>query len=274
MSLQGNLKEFNLLEIFQLLSLGAKSGRLTVEKDSQYVKFIFRKGAIALCINSKRPLPYRTLVNMGVFTEEEYQKITRLGENDLQQLEDLIATRGEPEQKKIEQFFRKQILDDLLEISPWNAGGFSFEASQIDGDPGYSVSVPEIEIEAKKCLKEWEEIKEQLPAEDEPIGLSPDTAELGQITVNPEEWRIICFLARSKTLGELREEISLSAFSLSKILVSLMKKKLIRKDLASAPSKNKKSLSLEISRHFGGRKIKKQKIDIEGISGKYVVLEE
>ena len=274
MPLQGNLKEFNLLEIFQLLSLGTKSGTLAIERDSQQLKFTFQRGEITFHSNPKRPIPYQTLVNMGVLTEEEYQRIKPLGDNDLVSLGKLISGKEGPELKKIEQFYHKELLDNLLEISPWDEGTFSFEAKQIpDENIEMSFSVSAIENEVKKCLKEWAEIRQQLPPEDEPIGLSSAETEVSEIIITPEEWRIICALGNSKTFGELREAVPLSIFSLGKTLVSLGKKKLIKKDL-STKAQNRKSLSMEISRHFGGRKIKKQRIDIKEISGKYVVCDD
>ena len=81
MLLQGNLQEFSLPNIFQLVKMSAKSGSLTIRRDGESGKIFFRNGMISYAYSSPQLLPLgERLVKAGAISPARAQAGARRAE--------------------------------------------------------------------------------------------------------------------------------------------------------------------------------------------------
>ena len=72
MLLQGNLKEFSLPNIFQLVKMSAQSGALTIRREEEWGEIFFRNGLIYYAFSVPQHLPLgERLVKAGAVSAEQ-----------------------------------------------------------------------------------------------------------------------------------------------------------------------------------------------------------
>jgi len=242
-SLQGNIGEFALADIFRLVGTTKKTGRLRVRKRPEIegtIFFVEGKVSFAYTLENRVPLGLR-LVEAGLLSSEELKEALRIQEEGSpERLGQILISRGYIEEGVLARFVQEQILDALFEIMTWRDGEFSFEPNHIptEEDIGIYLEAEELISDANQRLVEWEELKKRLPSTDTLLQMSPAPARFKEdITLKPQEWRILYFLGEPRTIEELKQKMHLSTLSLYKILSRMLATELI--GVIPSPSREK-----------------------------------
>lgn len=266
MSLQGNLKEFSLSEIFRLIDLGKKSGRLVIGQDNLEGTILFREGKIILgrTLENRQPLGIRLVESELISQDELDEALASQKKNGRPPLRlgEILISKGKIEKEILERFVQEQILDSLFEIFGWTEGVFYFEqgVSLEDEDIGIHVSAEEIIRELTKRYREWEELRAKLPSTDTVLQLSASPGKSkSEITIKPEEWKIIYLLNRPQSIEGLKQKTRFTTLSLYKILARMLSGGLIE----IAPQQEKRDKTPEASPKSASQKL---------LSGKYIAI--
>ena len=110
MPLRGDLKEFGVPEIFQLLEQQAKTGCLKLKTEIREIEVYFREGMVVGALPAgKDPWDHLMgiLFRVGYLSEEDVQRLEKRQANDLTSLKEILR-RGD----------RLVILDRVLEFLP------------------------------------------------------------------------------------------------------------------------------------------------------------
>lgn len=147
MALVGRLEDLDLTELFHVLSLFQKSGKLTLSSDDKKGVFLFRGGKIVHAANGapKESLG-ALLVGRGLITNETLRIALDLqsSEPDHRRLGTVLVDMGAVQQDQIERVIREQlqgITEEFLHL----AGGF-FSFKPFDEESGNEVHQTEKDI--------------------------------------------------------------------------------------------------------------------------------
>ncbi len=259
MSLRGNLKEFNISDIFQLLSLGHKTGALKVMGDEEgYIYFKNGECYFATSTKYRKPIGQR-LVEAGLISKSDLNKVlrTQKEEHSGRRLGRILLDQGLIDSKSLESFIKEQIWDAFLDILSWEEGEFDFEAGKVltEEDVGITFetwdkvvkSIPSFE----KILKseQWAKIKATIPNFDVVFALDQNRAtDVVGISLTPSEWGLVCIIDGKKTVAELMKEFDRDNFQIGYTLYKLLKAGLIvevgdrKTSVAEAVSQKKNEL--------------------------------
>lgn len=233
MAFDGRIGGFSLIDILNLIGTGKHTGVLSVRQGESDGIIYFRKGKIyfALTTENRVPLGVR-LLDAELIDKEKLQSAVnkQSQEENKQRLGEILVSEGWIDYQILVEFVQEQILDALFEIVNWENGEFYFEAGAIDEeeDIGVYMSVNEAIEESHKRLKEWEKIRKTIPSTDSfiRISLSP-ISKNDKIFLNPDEWRIVYFLGRGKTIEDLKKTLHLTTLSLCQSVVRMVNRGLI-----------------------------------------------
>lgn len=228
MLLQGNLREFSLPNVLQLVKMSAKSGALTIRRENEWGKIYFRNGMIVYAFSVPQDVPLgERLVRAGRITPEQLKRA--LAEQEKAGADVRIGTillrQGAIDRGTLEAAVREQIADAAFNFFSWPDGTFEFTANESadDQDILVEMNVENVIMEGCRRIDEWELIFEQLGSlERVPrLAWSERVEERGEITLTADEWRVVVHIDGRADMNTILRDCGLDRFRGAKVLYSL-----------------------------------------------------
>jgi hypothetical protein len=234
MLLQGNLQEFSLPNIFQLVKMSAKSGALTIRREGESGKIFFRNGMIYYSYAAPQLMPLgERLIKAGAISAAQLdQALTaqkKAGEGA--RIGSILLGQGWIDRETLEQAVREQIQDTAFNFFSWTEGEFEFgaEDSPPEEDILVEMSVETVIMEGCRRIDEWELIFEQLGSlERVPHLAYGDHIDAeGSLTLTAEEWRVVVHIDGRADINTILRDCGLDRFHGAKVIYGLFSSGLI-----------------------------------------------
>ncbi len=228
MLLQGNLKEFNLPNVFQLVKMSAKTGALSINREGESGKIFFRNGQIYFATAHPGTMPLgERLVKSGHVTSKQLR--AALAEQKKKSVKgrigSILLAHGYIDRATLEQSVRDQIEDVTFNFFSWADGDFTFEADETvtDEDIHVEMKVESVIMEGCRRIDEWELIfatlgsLERVPR----LRYNDIVEEDGGVKLAPDQWRVVCWVDGRHDINTVLKECGLDRFNGAKIIYDL-----------------------------------------------------
>jgi hypothetical protein len=232
--LQGNLQEFSLPNIFQLVKMSAKSGALTIRREGESGKVFFRDGTISYAYSQPQLLPLgERLVKAGSISPANLKQALAAQKKSggASRLGGILLNQGHIDRETLEQAVREQIQDTAFTFFSWSDGEFEFAAEDTppEEDVLVEMSVETVIMEGCRRIDEWALIFEQLGSlERVPhLAYGEHVAEEGSLTLTAEEWRVVVHIDGRADVNTILRDCGLDRFHGAKVMYSLYSSGLI-----------------------------------------------
>ena len=130
-ALRGNLKDFGIADVFQLIGQQRKTGVLEFNHKSQCVQLRFDSGAVVGAAPAGAT-PHDALGEMlarcGMLTRERVDDLLRECATSGQNLARLIESRGWLERPEIDEIEKLLTRETIFHLLRWTEGSFDFKA--------------------------------------------------------------------------------------------------------------------------------------------------
>jgi hypothetical protein len=134
MALQGNLRDFSVTEILQLLGSQKKTGCLKLDWNTERSQIYVTDGRIVGTrspgMKSDDPL-LRFLIKVHRLSDEQRRGLLSIHKESGRDLEDLLVNGRYLDVEELKLFLERQILNDLMLIVRWESGAYRFEPKDI-----------------------------------------------------------------------------------------------------------------------------------------------
>jgi hypothetical protein len=130
MALQGNLRDFSVPEILQLLGGQKKTGCLTMEWNTERAMVYLQEGQIVSTRspgNSREDSLLAFLRKVHRLSEEQYLGLVAIQKESNRHAEELLLTGGYVDATELTEYVERLILDDLMHLVRWENGTYSFD---------------------------------------------------------------------------------------------------------------------------------------------------
>jgi hypothetical protein len=232
--LQGNLHEFSLPNIFQLVKMSAKSGSLTISREGESGKIYFRNGNISYAYSQPQLLPLgERLVKAGAISNAQLKQALAAQKKagDGSRLGRVLLDKERIDLATLEQAVREQIQDTAFTFFSWSDGVFEFavEDTPPEEDVLVEMNVETVIMEGCRRVDEWELIFEQLGSlERVPhLAYGDHVNDVGSLTLTAEEWRVIVHIDGRADINTILRDCGLDRFHGAKVMYSLFSSGLI-----------------------------------------------
>ena len=234
MLLQGNLQEFSLPNIFQLVKMSAKSGSLSIRRDGESGTVFFRNGMITYACSSPQVLPLgERLVKAGAISKTQLKQALAAQKKSAEgaRLGNILLEQGHIDRETLEQAVREQIEDSAFTFFSWADGEFEFGAreSPPEEDILVEMNVESVIMEGCRRIDEWELIFEQLGSlERVPhLACGDHVDDEGTLTLTAEEWRVVVHVDGRADINTILHDCGLDRFHGAKVIYGLFSSGLI-----------------------------------------------
>jgi len=170
MALEGNVKDFGLSEIFQLIALQKKSGMLSVTADETMVIF-FREGMLISTRDRRGKLrdPLRDyLTGYGFLTHEETARIDKIQSETGMDFTEILLSEKYFSEDELTSIFIDQMQETMQDVLSWPKSYYKFNIGNqlLQGIKSFaSLKVEGILMESMRRIDEFPEMLRIFPSE-------------------------------------------------------------------------------------------------------------
>lgn len=238
MALGGDLRNINLADIFQTLSMNRQVGTLVVRNGIKE-KHIFFSGQ-GVSLSSGRTIPGfrlgKYLLGSGQLSHEDLRAALAEQRRTGDLLGKILTTLGFCTKEDVEEVIRYHAAEELYEIFTWKEGEFEFlegtSAESLDRPSPYALTQFDaggIVMEAARRMDEWSRFREIFPTDDDFV---VRTGKAGE-QLSPEDWdedfvRVYELVDGTHSVHEILDEYHLAAYDTGILLRDLAMEGLVR----------------------------------------------
>jgi hypothetical protein len=230
MALEGELRDFNILEVIQLLGQQGKSGVLNVrgwdKQGDQVAGIYFFEGKITHATFTQRTkgdLLGERLTKTGVISRNELDAALKNQKKTGQFLGETIVDAGMAEQQVVLNALHTQVHELIYDIFRLKEGKFQFVPLTDAKAPKISVQLnaDEVMLNILKIVDEWPEIEKKVPPASMVLQKS-GTLEQHGITLSEDHNAVYRLVDGARSVNEIVEMSLLGKFATLEILAGLL----------------------------------------------------
>jgi tetratricopeptide (TPR) repeat protein len=226
MAVEGSLEDVSLADICQLLSMGRKTGCLSITDRSRFGYIYFDGGRVTYASVLNRPDRLgELLVRNGVITRDQLAAaMDRQANHPGKRLGQILVDSGVLSQDDLRRFITIQIEEAVYHLFSWNQGAFHFDPDQQPEDDqlGLSIHAESLLLEGARRVDEWSLIEKKIPSMDLIFGVERDPRGEEGVELTTEQEKILPFLDGTRTVEQLMEQSGLVEFDVAKALYGLV----------------------------------------------------
>ena len=225
MAIKGSLKEASLPDVLQLLSMGKKTGCLSVTHRNNFGSIYFDKGKIsyASIVNRRDRLGDILLKSNAISPAQLDAAIAAQGKQRDKRLGEILVELGIISREALHGQIRIQIEEAVYFLFTWSAGTFNFEADLAPEEQDFLVSInPEsLLLEGARRVDEWGLIEKKIPSFDIVFDADRRKIEESRGSLSKEQELILPLIDGRRDVANLVEESGLIEFEVGKALYGL-----------------------------------------------------
>lgn len=227
MAIKGDLHDFTLTQLLNLINLAQKTGSLVVERSNEAIEVFFADGKLAYAqIGQEDNSLVGILHKSQMLSAAQYKgiKANINGMSDKELGLHLINANYFSQQDILSslQLYFIEVLNCLF---TWMEGFFRFEAGVFPPEDKITVRInlENIILEGTRQHQELENLEEEIPSLD--IGLKfvdRPSANVANVKLSSEEWLVIPYVDPKNTLQQITRVTKLNDMEIRRIVYSLL----------------------------------------------------
>lgn len=233
MALKGNLRDFTITQLLNLINLARKTGSLVIEGPSEAARVAFRDGKLSYAQYGAEDTSLASILHRGnKITQNQYRILKdRTAQMSDKELGLLLINAGYLTQEDILTSLQQYSIDVVRRLFTWVEGFFRFEQDGPfpgDGKITVKVDLENLIIEGSRQLREWEQLQEEIPSLEMALKFSdrPGT-ELKNINLSIEEWRVVSYVNPRNTMTQIARTVKMNDLEIRRVVYGLLQAGLV-----------------------------------------------
>ncbi len=232
MALKGNLRDFSINQLLNLINLAKKTGTLVVECPGDSARVSFREGKLAYSkMDSDKDNLAAILHRSKKLSRSHYNTIQSRAESmSDKELGLLLINANYLTQEDILASLRSEFVGVLHRIFTWVEGLFRFEDEVMpsDGKITLQIGLENIIIEGSRRLREWEQLQDELPSLDIALRFTDRPgADIRKVNLSVEEWRVVSYIDPKNTIKQIATTTKMNDLEIRRIVYGLLQAGLV-----------------------------------------------
>ncbi len=232
MALKGNLRDFTVTQLLNLISVAGKTGTLVVEGPNERVIVCFREGKLAYAQVGNDSQSLATVLHRSnKLSAAQYRAIAeRAGRISDKELGLLLINARYVSQQDILASLQTHFLGVVNRLFTWVEGFFRFENDIMPPDDKITVRVnlENVIIEGARKLREWEQLQDEIPSLEMALKFTdrPGT-NIRNVNLSVEEWRVVSFINPKNTIRQVATATKMNDLEIRRVVYGLLQAGLV-----------------------------------------------
>jgi hypothetical protein len=171
--LSGNLQDFGLADVFQLIGQQRKTGILELANKSTRIQIVFDRGSVVSAApaggRATDPDPLgEMLVRCGLLTRERATAAEAAARSSAQPIARVVDERHWLRGEEIGRVQDVLTKDTIFEVLRWAKGSFDFRAQAVEHERDHAslLGAEQILMDGLRMLDEWRELARRVPSDE------------------------------------------------------------------------------------------------------------
>jgi len=229
MALRGNLRDFTITQLLNLINLAHKTGTLIVDGPTEQAYVSFRDGKLAYARIGKEDTGLASVLHKGYkLNANQYRTICeRAGNISDKELGLLLINAGYVSQEDILLNLQTYFTDVIRRLFTWVEGFFRFENNILAPEDRINVrlDLENLIIEGSRQLREWEQLQDEIPSLD--LALKFTDRPMTNLNLSVEEWRVVKFIDPKNSMKQIAAAVKLNSMEIRRIVYGLIQAGLV-----------------------------------------------
>jgi hypothetical protein len=232
MALKGNLRDFTITQLLNLINLAKKTGTLQIVGLDRSAELYFSGGNLTYASTSTEENNLSTmLLYARAINARQYRLIkSRTADKTDKALGLMLINAGYLNQEKVFSSLRKYYRSVIQRLYEWQEGHFEF-TTIVDIPPGkitINLSLENIIIEGTRQLQEFERLNEELPNLDISMHfVKRPNVDIRTLNLSAEEWRVVSYINPKNTIQQIGKVLKMSDNKIRRVVYGLLQAGLI-----------------------------------------------
>ncbi|MFH1633355.1 MAG: DUF4388 domain-containing protein [Chloroflexota bacterium] len=232
MALKGNLRDFTITQLLNLVYLARKTGTLVVEGPNDTAWVSFREGKLAYSQSGNSDSSLASILYRSKkLSQPQYRMIkARAGNMSDKELGLLLINANYISQQDILASLQAEFIGILQLLFTWVEGIFRFENSVLPPDDKITlrIGLENIIIEGSRQLREWEQLQDEIPSLDIALKFTDRPgANLRNVNLNVEEWRVVSYINPKNSIKQIAHTAKMNDLEIRRIVYGLLQAGLV-----------------------------------------------
>lgn len=232
MALKGNLRDFTITQLLNLINLARKTGTLVVEGADEMISLSFREGKLAYAQVSREDSSLvHVLYQARKLTPAQQRALsTRAAHMSDKELGLLLINANYLSQQDVLASLQSYFLSIVNRLFSWVEGLFRFENEVMppDGKITVRIGLENIIIEGSRRLKETEQLQDELPDLDMALKFAARPGvNAHNFNLNAEEWKVVSYINPKNSMRQIARANKLDDFEIRRIVYGLLQAGLV-----------------------------------------------
>lgn len=232
MALKGNLRDFSITQLLNLVNIAKKNGTLSIDRGTETANITFSQGKLANAdISGEINRLGKILHNSKIISDAQLSTINnRATKMTDKELGLLLINSGYVTQKEIILSLQNQYVSIIRKLYSWEEGSFHFDhAGKIpQGNIPIKLDLEKIILEGLRQFHQQDQIKDAIPNLDLVIKFTDRPGvQLNNINLNEHEWKIISNIKANRSIKDISKEIEMTDIAIRKVVYNLLQAGLI-----------------------------------------------
>jgi hypothetical protein len=229
MALRGNLRDFTVTQLLNLVNLAQKTGTLVVDGPSEQAYVAFRQGKLAYARIGQDDNRLATILHKANrLSANQYRAIMeRAGRMTDKELGLMLINAGYILQDDILLNLQSYYTNIIRRLFTWVEGVFRFETELMAPEDRINVRIDleNIIIEGSRQLREWEQLQDEIPSLD--MALKFTDRPLKNVNLSVEEWRVVSYINPRNTMRQIASANKMNDLDVRRIVYGLLQAGLV-----------------------------------------------
>ena len=242
MALQGNLRDFSITEIIQLIGQQLKTGVLNIRRGKDRVELSFVDGMIVNAYSSyrgKKDLIGEIFVKAQLISQEQLERVLRVQKETYKYLGEILVELQLLTKEDVLKVVSNQVYETIYDLFWWEEGEFNFDLRMVESYKKipFALSSEQVLLNILRMVDEWSEIEKKVfsthlvfrrsTGSDQKVADALPAASAFKEGMSSEQEVIYKLVDGTLTVEELIDRSLLGKFNASEILANLLDSGLI-----------------------------------------------
>lgn len=229
----GNLANFRIIEVLQMLGLQRQTGRLVITRNNEDAAIYFKDGLVVFaashCGDGSNPLD-GLLRRSCRLREDQLRHVMQTAAATKEPVDSVIVREKVLNAKGFADCLKRHTEAEVYKVMAWREGSFFFEKSQ---PPEFAnpvnLKVDDLLLEGARRADEWLLIQQKIPDFNVVFeSMIADAAELTRRGLSDIDLKVFSLIDGRRTIQEIIDIACLAEFDVAKSMFILMSVNLIR----------------------------------------------
>jgi len=232
MALKGNLRDFTITQLLNLINLAQKTGTLVIESPGQAAWVSFREGKLAYAQVGQEDNSLATILYQAKKINAAQHRLIkeRAANMSDKELGLLLINASYLSQQDVLASLQSHFTGVLQRLFAWGDGLFRFENDILppDGKIMVRVGLENIILEGTRRMREQEQLQDEIPSLDMALRFvdRPGT-NIRSLSLSVDEWRVVSFVNPRNSLRQIAKAAKKNDLEIRRIVYGLLQAGLV-----------------------------------------------